>query len=259
MQTINLHDQLVLEPDKELRVVCHDLPGLDMADNLVWRAAQVFKDRFKVKGGAHIVLYKRIPAGSGLGGGSSDAASTLVGLSQLWKIDPGREALTEMAASLGSDVPFFLTGASAVCRGRGERVEPFHSQGSWCYLLAVPESRNKTSSVYEQLDKSGAYEFMTCRPVVEALKAGDQGKLEKALFNRLEKPALEINGGVGRLLDILGPGSRMTGSGSACFRVCQEEHEARMQKKRLESLLKGHLLFELTADQSQVPQTLNME
>ena len=93
------------------------------AENLATRAAVLLRRRAGVTAGATIRLLKRIPSAAGLGGGSSDAAATLLAGNLAWKIDWPRERLIELAAELGSDVPFFLSGGAAICRGRGELVE----------------------------------------------------------------------------------------------------------------------------------------
>ena len=127
MAPITLADRITLERaghDGEIRFSCNDpsLPAGD--DNLVVRAARLFCRRAEIASGITIALEKNIPHGAGLGGGSSDAASTLIGLNELFAAGLQQDGLLQLAAQLGSDVPFFIVRSVAVCRGRGEIVEP---------------------------------------------------------------------------------------------------------------------------------------
>jgi 4-diphosphocytidyl-2-C-methyl-D-erythritol kinase len=126
MAPISLADRITIEragDDGEIRFTCDDpsLPAGD--DNLVVRAAKLFCQRADIASGITIALEKKIPHGAGLGGGSSDAASTLLALNELFAADLSQEDLLQLAAQLGSDVPFFIVRSAAVCRGRGEIVE----------------------------------------------------------------------------------------------------------------------------------------
>jgi len=127
MAPISLADRITIEragDDGEIRFTCDDpsLPAGD--DNLVVRAAKLFRQRANITSGITIALEKKIPHGAGLGGGSSDAASTLLGLNELFAAGLPQDELLKLAAELGSDVPFFVVRSAAVCRGRGEIVEP---------------------------------------------------------------------------------------------------------------------------------------
>src|SRR3954447_16792058 len=118
MAPISLHDVLTIEPNESIEFTCDDPSLATSHDNLVVKAARVFGR------GARIHLEKRIPHGAGLGGGSSDAASVLLGLNEIYRTNLPREALAEMAAQIGSDVPFFVFESAARCRGRGDVVVP---------------------------------------------------------------------------------------------------------------------------------------
>ena len=155
MQAVDLYDTLSFEPADELTLVC-DVPELAADDNLVLRAARLLREEAGHESGAKIKLEKRIPLASGLGGGSSDAAATLVGLNDLWELGLTIEELSPLAARVGSDVPFFLHGGTAMVLGRGERIRPLPPIDlQWLVLIApsihVP---NKTASMYGQLTRS---------------------------------------------------------------------------------------------------------
>ena len=155
MQAVDLYDTLSFEPADELTLVC-DLPELATDDNLVLSAAKLLREETGYESGAKITLEKRIPSASGLGGGSSDAAATMVGLNELWGLGLTIEELAPLAARVGSDVPFFLHGGTAMVLGRGERIRPLPTIDlQWLVLIApsihVP---NKTASMYGKLTRS---------------------------------------------------------------------------------------------------------
>lgn len=150
---ISLRDELTIEPNEAEAglVFSSDDPSLPAGeDNLVVRAARAFFAEIKAEPGVRIELRKKIPHGAGLGGGSSDAASTLLGLNQLHGRPLALSSLTTMAAALGSDVPFFLIGGAARCRGRGELVEPVALRESLSLLLLKPEFGVPTPWAYGQ-------------------------------------------------------------------------------------------------------------
>jgi len=122
---ISLYDKIDIEKQSRwIDFSCND-PSIPRGDdNLVVRAAKRFLEATKVKGGVAIALKKKIPHGAGLGGGSSDAASTLLALNEVFETKLPREALAKIAESIGSDVPFFISQSPAICRGRGELVTP---------------------------------------------------------------------------------------------------------------------------------------
>ena len=139
MAPISLADTLEIELiPNGIEFTCSDPLLADAKENLVVRAARLFLDEFKLATGVRVHLEKRIPVGAGLGGGSSDAAATLLALRTLTKINCPDEKLAELAARLGSDIPFFIYGQPAVCRGRGEIIEPFALKNSLQGLLVHP-------------------------------------------------------------------------------------------------------------------------
>ena len=150
-QTIDLAD--VLEVDsapREITLRCTDPSVPSDGRNLVVRAAENLRRELGVSRGADIRLEKRIPAGGGLGGGSSDAAIALLLLARLWKVEAEVSALAALGAALGSDVPFFFTGGTARGRGRGERIEPLPDAPSRALVLVVPPFSISTADVYSR-------------------------------------------------------------------------------------------------------------
>ncbi|MBI3829435.1 MAG: 4-(cytidine 5'-diphospho)-2-C-methyl-D-erythritol kinase [Planctomycetes bacterium] len=155
MVSVDLADKLVLEPARGLSMTCSN-PALPCDDgNLVIKAARALAQAAQVPANARIHLEKRVPAGGGLGGGSSDAALTLRGLNELWNLHWPKERLNEIAATLGSDIGFFLWGGWARCRGRGEIVEPLPDSADWPalrLLLVLPPLGVPTPPVYKALN-----------------------------------------------------------------------------------------------------------
>jgi 4-diphosphocytidyl-2-C-methyl-D-erythritol kinase len=178
-------------------------------------------------------LEKQIPLGAGLGGGSSDAARTLLGLNRLWQVNWSLLRLAQVAAQLGSDVPFFLHGASSVCMGRGEIVRPVPPPqvARWA-VLVLPEIHMATAAVYRRFDEMGLGfdEDVTSEPAWDAWASLSAKDLLKRLVNDLERPAFTIRDDLGTLrADVelfIGRPVRMSGSGSSLFTLYEDASEA---------------------------------
>lgn len=220
--------------------------GLPAAEsNLVWRAAVALAKAAGLEAKAAIGLEKDIPIGAGLGGGSSDAAATLLGLTRLWRLAWPVERLLPVAAELGSDVPVFLRPGAAVIRGRGEDVERLSTGWQGWLAVILPPYPVATAAVYERWTIGG---FAACaKPPAERRpwRRGSMGGRELAalLFNDLEGPAFAVEPrlqGLHGLLDGLdGRRVRMTGSGSALFTVFDTEAEALAWSRRAGEQLGG--------------------
>jgi len=157
IQTVSLCDILSFELTTEgvIYFECNE-QDLQTQDNLVIKAAELMLEAGGDRGGVKIFLEKQIPAGTGLGGGSSDAAVTLLALNQLWNMKLKAEKLVELAARLGSDVPFFIHMGMALVKGRGEQVIPLPaSQPKWFVLLLppLPAMPQKTRQLYDRLNE----------------------------------------------------------------------------------------------------------
>ena len=188
VQAVSLYDTLTFTATAggTITVECAD-PALAAQPqaNLVWRAARLLQQARSVPGGARITLEKGIPLAAGLGGGSSDAAATLQGLNTLWGLDLAPAELHNVASLLGSDVPFFLQGGTALIAGRGEQVTPLRPlAGGWFVLVTPPlVVPDKTALVYSLL-----------RPY-EYTKGVITGRLAAALATgQLPPPTLFYNG-----------------------------------------------------------------
>lgn len=206
------------------------------ASNLVVRAAKLLQERSKAEHGADIQLVKRIPVAAGLGGASSDAAATLTACNVLWQLDWSLEQLAEVAAELGSDIPFFIYGGTATCRGRGEIIHPLRETRRRHFVVAKPPVGLSTADVYRNLD------------VPAAPKNRDIEAFERSLaFNRLQPTAEEMTPWIERLQEaFIQSGAKqhgMSGSGTSYFAVCNNVAEAIRIRRRLQSKKIGRVFY----------------
>ena len=203
MQTVGLHDVVELTPADDVTLEC-DRPGLETPDNLALKAAAGLRAEAGVRTGVHIKLRKAIPASAGLGGGSSDAAATLVGLNRLWGLGMSAGDLTPLATALGSDVPFFLRGGTAMVQGRGERVRPLPGINLEWMLIVTPaiEVPNKTATLYSALPRSGYTAGHLTRKLEARIRGGGDVP-RQLLFNAFDDVAEQAYPGIREYLDSL--------------------------------------------------------
>jgi 4-diphosphocytidyl-2-C-methyl-D-erythritol kinase len=246
MCPINLCDTLYFRdsPDAAVELRCrkaHGSGGRGLDDlpegpeNLVARAVDLTRRRAGVRRGAKLLLIKRIPAAAGLGGGSSDAAAALMAANEGWKLGLSHDELMGLAAELGSDVPFFLAGGPAICRGRGEIVEPLARLGSLDFVVVRPPEGLATAAVYGRCRP--AERPRSVRPLLEALDRGDRSLTGSRLWNRLQPAAETLSPWIRRMreefatLGCLGHG--MSGSGTSYFGICRHARHARRTERGL--------------------------
>lgn len=207
---------------KGLEFVCDDatLPTGD--DNLVVRAAKLFCGACGLEPRLRIALTKRIPHGAGLGGGSSDAATTLIGLNRLFETNLPREALAAMAADLGSDIPFFIYQSAAMIRGRGEQVEPVEFPHALPLFLIKPPFGVPTPWAYQQWRDSRE---------IPGVPYAAQKFVWGALVNELERPVFQkylfladVKSWLLQQPDV--EGALMSGSGSTVFALLRDKESA---------------------------------
>jgi 4-diphosphocytidyl-2-C-methyl-D-erythritol kinase len=233
-QAIDLCDDLVLYPRTEVGI---DLRiegpvGVEGGEgNLVVRAGALLAERHAPGRGARVVLGKRIPTGAGLGGGSSDAAATLLGLEKLWGLRLDPEERAALALELGSDVPFFLAGGTARGEGRGDELTPLPPPPIAACVLALPELALATRDVFEALRPGEGGSRAGVEGAEAALRAADFEALSARLVNDLEGPARRLAPpleGYRRALEERGaPAVGFSGSGAAFFIPFRDEAGAR--------------------------------
>ncbi len=214
--------------------------------NLILKAASALQSYVGTQLGAEVTIQKRIPSEAGLAGGSSNAATTLLALNQLWGLGVSKTELHAIAAALGSDINFFVEDCrAAVCRGRGELIEPIPVNGVFQFVAVRPEAGNSTPAVFSKLQLPSSILQPDC--VVEALRLGSSERLEAVVFNRLTKPAQDVNPGMKQLMcdvqSLTGRPVFMSGSGSTCFLIARSLREASRLSQRVRSC--GHRVFGL--------------
>lgn len=226
LQTISLHDTIHLTVTREPGIVlsCDDRSLSTGADNLVYRAASGLQERLKPGRGVRIRLEKRIPMQAGLGGGSSDAAVTLLGLAPLWEPNATVREVLEVAAQLGSDVPFFLCGGTARARGTGSNLTVAVDSPEQQLLIIKPNAGISTRAAYESLKAASLGSALTSAEAKTILSSSRQGEKfdnfdSKALQNDFERVAFQLEPEIERakiaLLKAGADAVLLAGSGSA--------------------------------------------
>jgi 4-diphosphocytidyl-2-C-methyl-D-erythritol kinase len=275
-ERLDLADELTFETHPSaVSLSCTDPAPSCGEDNLVLKAARLLQQVSGTAQGARIHLIKRIPIAAGLGGGSSDAATTLLGLNELWKLQLECPTLLQLAATLGSDVPFFLSQTPfAIGRGRGEVCEPIAQTPRLTQVLVVPDKQLSTQEIYEGAQFDPSTDTQRVRPgsalsperrrraqgrilsavegfdltapkpsitmVVHALSNGSLGELAKGLWNDLEPEAIRrcpVIAIIQAHLRNLGClGTCLSGSGPSVFGLCGDVAHAQDVAARLDAL-----------------------
>jgi 4-diphosphocytidyl-2-C-methyl-D-erythritol kinase len=222
---------IAVRHDPEIRR--HDpLPGVPAEDDLCVRAARLLQAQGGVVRGADLAIDKRLPIGGGLGGGSSDAATTLVVLNRLWGTGLSRERLQDLAAQLGADVPFFVFGENALGEGIGERLRTLALPAAW-YVVLVPPSGLATRDVFADNALTRNTKPLKIPPFFPGLGAND---LEPVALRRSPEIAAHL-----RWLRARRPQARLTGSGSCVFAEFATQAEARAVLGELPGTMRGFL------------------
>lgn len=227
-------DVLSARPAPELRITCSD-PSLPTdRSNLVLQAAARLTGAYGVEAGAELHLEKHLPAGAGLGGGSSDAAAALRLMAELWALDVSEERLHALATGLGSDVPFFLQSAEAAyATGRGEKLTPLSYRCPFSVVIIAPEVHISTPWAYRQVtpQESGRPDLR------EVVHSGDLMRYRRELVNDFEEVVFAKHPGIRRLKEQLiaaGAGyAALSGSGSAVYGLFEEAAMAWAAVERL--------------------------
>ncbi len=239
LQTISLHDTIHFTATEtaEIRLSCDDQTLPIDARNLVYRAAAALQSSHAQGKGARIHLEKRIPSHAGLGGGSSDAAATLIGLSHIWKIEASSAQLNEIAGNLGADVPFFLHGGTGRGTGIGTRITPLADADKRFPLIIKPNAGVSTAESYRALN---APSLTTLSGDTILSSSPSLGSFDSDLVNDFEgsvfKREPEINRAKAALKKAGAQGVMLAGSGSAVFGIFdkREAQERAIQAIELE-------------------------
>ncbi|NVJ58855.1 MAG: 4-(cytidine 5'-diphospho)-2-C-methyl-D-erythritol kinase [Gammaproteobacteria bacterium] len=222
-QLLDFGDSLSFDrrQDTQVKIKCN-LPELETTDNLIIKAAEIIKPFATQFFGVDIVLEKRLPMGGGVGGGSSDCATTLLALNHIWKCHLSEEKLMSLGLQLGADVPLFIKGQTAWAEGVGEQLTPIELPEIW-YLVVYPDCFVSTAKIFSDKALTRDCEISTIRDFLA------QGGPHRG-NNVMQPVVLQHYPNVKRALDWLlkfCPDARMTGSGSCVFATFDNEREAR--------------------------------
>jgi len=229
LQSVGLCDTVSASAASELLI---EAPGLDcpLAENLILKAARLLQDVTGYTGGACIQVTKRIPQAGGLGGGSSDAAATLVALNRLWGLGLEQQELLNLGTRLGSDVPFFLYGGTALVEGRGEIVTPLPPlSGLWVLLVSPPLLiPAKTRSLYAALSPADYTDGSITQRLAADLRAG-RGLDTSLLYNAFERVACTLYPAIAAYREAFlaagAPFARLSGSGPTLYTLLPDQDE----------------------------------
>jgi 4-diphosphocytidyl-2-C-methyl-D-erythritol kinase len=247
MQCISLYDELIFKHSDKIDVVSN--LAIKLKDNLVYKAASLLKQYTSYRYGVKIVLHKDIPAGAGLGGGSSDAAYTLSGLNILWGLGLNTADLSSIAAEIGSDVPFFLNTPCALTEGRGEKISPWKMNSSVILLLIKPRTSVSTSWAYASFDKLKISDteltkkHFDIKLFCQAFENRDFAYLSNMMNNDFEKVIIRrypvVDSLKKRLLEKGAIMSAMTGSGPTVFGVFDSRDAAEKAFEAMKPFARG--------------------
>ncbi|MGA2159230.1 MAG: 4-(cytidine 5'-diphospho)-2-C-methyl-D-erythritol kinase [Dehalococcoidia bacterium] len=238
IQTISLFDVLSFEKNDRLEIGCN-IASLQSPDNLVVKAAEALRTKTGYEGGARIRLEKKIPMDSGLGGGSSDGAAALAGLNKLWSLGLSQKELVEIAADIGSDVPFFIHGGTCLVEGRGDKVVPLPDLQDTYYLLVRPEIQvqaGKTGKLYGMLGPADLSDGRYADRAIGRMRT--ERKINPdLLYNTFDKIAVRAYRGMEdfrtRFANVASGHIHLAGSGPSLFAITDGRTQAEAFKLKL--------------------------
>ena len=243
MINIDLYDELIFKQNNEVYVKCNK-NICKMEENIVFKAALLMKEKYNVKDGVLIKIKKNIPDGAGLGGGSSDAACTILALNKFWDLNLTKCELLNIASEIGSDVPFFLYSKIAIVKGRGEKIETIDADINEDIILVIPDLKCSTKRVYE------CHKIKESDNSIDNIVSNLNSNFEDYLFNDLEEsaksayPIYELDA-IKKDIEKLGyKKALMSGSGSAIFGI-KIDKNIKKQKCVYKALKKKYKSFKI--------------
>jgi len=239
MQMVEIYDELTFEKLPSGIVITTDSGELPTnEDNLIYKAAKLMLDTYKIDGGVKIHLEKNIPIAAGMAGGSSDAAQTFHGINELYGIGADTEVLCSLGVKVGADVPYCIVGGTMLAEGIGEVLSPLPSPPEAYLLIAKPEINVSTKEVYEKIDTEGVEKHPDIDGMIEALKAGNlQGVVDRlgnvlaTVTEKMHPIILEIKEA---MIECGALGSLMSGSGPTVFGIFTDKTEVMNAAKVIE-------------------------
>ena len=237
MQTVSLYDELYIEESNKISMECNKLDIPLNNKNLAWKAADVFFEYTSINKGCKINLIKHIPDGAGLGGGSSDAATVLIALNDIYKTNLNDNELINIAVKIGADVPFFILKGTCLAEGIGEKLTKIENNTNPFVLIHKPSFSISTKWAYENLKLKDKNNY-DINKIVNNLKNPDYKFND--IFNYLEDVSVskftEINDIKNKMKNLGATASLMSGSGSSVFGIFNNKNDA---KKAFDSFEKN--------------------
>ena len=240
MQTIDLYDIIkITENDiDEININSNSLDIPLNKNNIVYKAAELLKDRFNIKSGLDIFIQKNIPVAAGMAGGSCNAAAVLVGLNKLWNLNLSEKQLQEIGLTLGADVPFCISGKTALAQGIGEEltyIKGLPKDAS--ILICKPNLFVSTKDVYQGLDLDNIKDRPDNKLLIKCLEEGNIKVLSENMVNVLENVTSKMHEEIldieRIMMDNNALGSMMSGSGPTVFGIFEKEEDAIKGKEKL--------------------------
>ena len=224
-------DVVELTAADSLSVICDPDIGVTAEENLVHRALVRLGEIAGRAPEFSVLVHKRVPAAGGLGGASSDAAAALVGACRLWGLDETAAVVTDVAKSLGADVPFFLGGGTALYDGRGDSFVRRMNTPELALVIINPGEPVPTPAAYAAFDRQLQDAAPDARAMIDAIRSGDPEAVSAALYNNLAPAACTLAPAVNEALHFLSQsegilGSLVSGSGSSVFGICENTEHA---------------------------------
>jgi 4-diphosphocytidyl-2-C-methyl-D-erythritol kinase len=229
-QFLDFADTLDFTLREDNQILLHgELAGVSAEDNLITRAARLLQQHTGTSQGADIILHKRLPMGGGLGGGSSDAATTLVGLNHLWQTGVSLQSLATLGLQLGADVPVFVLGRAAWAEGVGEQLTPVELDEPW-YLVVVPDCQVSTAEIFSDQRLTRDTQPITLAAFREQGGRNDCLPVAEERYPEIRNALILLNNYCE---------AKMTGTGSCVFGAFPNEREADKVRARLPATLQS--------------------
>lgn len=240
MQTIDLYDLIKIKELKSNEIIVKSNSSHIPLDenNIVYKAASIIKNRFNIDKGIEIFIEKNIPIAAGMAGGSSNAAAVLVGLNKIWNLNLSESELQEIGFKLGADVPYCISGKTALAEGVGEKLTNIIGLPSDVTILVCkPDIFVSTKDVYQGLDLKNISKRPDTKYLIECLKKGQIEELSKNMINVLEDVTSNMHKEIKEIEQIMmsngALGSMMSGSGPTVFGIFKDEKDAIKGKHEL--------------------------
>lgn len=231
MQSIDLYDEINLNKiESGIEITCNKQYVPTDERNIAYKAAKIFLDKYKIKGGVHIDINKNIPVAAGLAGGSTDGAAVLRGLAKLYDVHVSPKKIMKLGLSIGADVPYCIMGGTALCEGIGEKIRKLKPFRNNILVLVKPKFGVSTKEVYKNFDITKVYKHPRTESLIEAMKKGNLEYVSSNMKNLLENVTLQKYSSLRNIKEKMvgfgAMGAMMSGSGPTIFAFFEDMPKA---------------------------------